>query len=260
MTPSLSDLLEVAVDAARLAGRRTLDYFGTRLAVERKADQSPVTAADTESERILRDRIARSFPDHAVLGEEQGASPAGSKSGSRYRWVLDPLDGTNGFVRGVPLYGVLVGVEVDGRPAVGVVYLPGTGELVAAADGLGCTLNGTPCRVSRTATLDAATLLTTSVPRCMAKSNAYATLMHRVAFTAGWGDAYGHVLVATGRADVMLDPKMSPWDCCALVPILREAGGRYTSWAGEETIHAPDGVSTNAALHDRVLAVLRDAS
>ena len=257
MNPSLSDLLGVATRAAMDAGKRTLDYFNTSLDVVLKADQSPVTAADLESEAILRDRISRAFPTHSILGEESGETVG---SNSRYRWIIDPLDGTKSFIRGVPLYGVLVGVEVAGRPSVGVVYLPATNELVAAADGLGCTLNGRPCQVSETASLDAATVLTTSVPRCMAKSDAYTTLSQRAQFAAGWGDAYGHVLVATGRADIMLDPKVSPWDCAALLPILREAGGRLTSWSGEETIWAADAVSTNQLLNTQTLEVLRSAN
>ena len=146
-SPDLRALLAVAQDAAYVGGRRTLAYFGTgTAATEWKADQTPVTLADREAERLIRGIIARAFPDHAILGEEDGET-AGS---APVRWIVDPLDGTRTFVRGVPLYGTLIGVEVRGEPAVGVVYLPALDEMVGAARGLGCTWNGRPCRVSAT--------------------------------------------------------------------------------------------------------------
>jgi histidinol-phosphatase len=252
--PPLPDLLAVAVDAARAAGRHTLTYFGGPIDVSYKGDASPVTRADTESEAILRGEIGRRFPRHAVLGEE-GGETAGTTAG--VRWVIDPLDGTKSFVRGVPLYGVLVGVEVDGRAAVGVAYLPATDEMVAAADGLGCTHNGRVARVSAVDRLEDATVLTTNPGRCAARWDGFGPLTARCLLPAGWGDAYGHVMVATGRADVMLDPRTSPWDVAALVPILREAGGRITGWNGGEA--AGDAVSTNGRLHPAILAALADA-
>lgn len=258
MSENLRDLLNVAIEAARAAGQHTLRYFGdASLAVRSKSDESPVTRADTESEDILRREIARHYPHHAVIGEEYGAT-AGA-AGARVRWVLDPLDGTKSFVRGVPLYGVLVGVEVDGVPRVGACYLPATDQMIAAADGLGCTLNDRLARVSGVARVEDATLLTTNYARCAARCDAFVPLARRVAIAAGWGDAYGHAMVATGKADALIDPRTSPWDLCALVPILREAGGRLTSWRGAAAIDAGDAVSTNGALHDAMLDALRDA-
>jgi len=252
--PTLKDLLSVAMDAAYLAGRRTLAYFNAEVAVETKADDTPVTRADREAEQVIRDRIGRYFPDHCVLGEE-----AGERRGpdERYRWIIDPIDGTKSFIHGVPMYGVLIGVEVQGDASVGVVYLPATDEMVAAADGLGCTWNGRRSRVSNVSRRPEATLLTSSFSGCVGRSDAYEKLMHRVRLSRGWGDAYGHVLVATGRAEIMLDPRMNPWDCAPLLPILREAGGHFTTWQGEPTIWGPDAVSTNAALHDEVIAALK---
>jgi histidinol-phosphatase len=252
--PELTELLAVAVDAARAAGRHTLTYFGTALDVKYKGDDSPVTRADVESEAILRREIARRFPRHAVLGEE-GGETAGADG--RVRWVIDPLDGTKSFVRGVPLYGVLVGVEVDGQPRVGVAYLPATDEMVAAAAGLGCTHNGRPARVSAVDRVEDATVLTTNPGRCDARWDGFGPLMQRALMPAGWGDAYGHVMVATGRADVMLDPRTSPWDVTALVPILVEAGGQITGWDAGPPIG--DAVATNRRLHPAMLAALADA-
>ncbi|CAA9426656.1 MAG: Histidinol-phosphatase [alternative form], partial [uncultured Phycisphaerae bacterium] len=139
-TPSLRELLDVAADAAYLAGRRTLAYFNTGVEVETKADDTPVTRADREAEQLIRDLIAERYPHHAVVGEE-GGETAGDPD---HKWIIDPIDGTKSFIHGVPMYGVMVGVEVRGEPAVGAVYLPGTDELVAAATGLGVTHNGRP--------------------------------------------------------------------------------------------------------------------
>ncbi|HYF65783.1 MAG TPA: inositol monophosphatase family protein [Herpetosiphonaceae bacterium] len=251
--PSLNELLAVATEAAYLGGRRTLAYFNAGVAVQTKADSTPVTLADQEAEQVIRERIARSFPSHAIIGEE-GGETAGDAA---YRWIIDPIDGTKTFIHGVPFYGVLVGVEVAGQAAVGAVYLPAFDEMLAAADGLGCRWNGREARVSTVADLAEATLLVTSVTGAMERSDAYERLAARTRLQRTWGDCYGYVLVATGRAEIMLDPAMNPWDCAPLLPILREAGGHFTTWDGEATIWGPDAVGTNAALHGHVLDVLR---
>jgi histidinol phosphatase-like enzyme (inositol monophosphatase family) len=254
--PGLSDMLAVAMDTARAAGQSTLKFFGNDLDVSIKSDGSPVTRADIESESIIRREITRHFPRHAILGEESGET-AGTNA--HIRWIIDPLDGTKSFIRGVPMYGVLVGVEVDGRPSVGAVYLPATDEMIAAATGLGCTHNGQRRHVSTINRVEDATIVTTNPARCGARWDGYLPLTRSALLSAGWGDAYGHVMVATGRADIMLDPRCSPWDVAALVPILRESGGQITSWAGFETINGGDAVSTNGHLHRTILAALRDA-
>lgn len=252
-TSELTQLLEVAIDAAYRAGRRTLAYFNAGVAVEIKSDNTPVTAADRESEQIIRDTIARYFPTHAILGEEQGAT-AGDED---YRWIIDPLDGTKSFVHGVPLYGVLIGVEVRKEPVVGVIYLPALDEMVYAASGMGCRWNGRPARVSNVSNLGDALLTTTSPIRCLERSDAYANLVKQTRLQRAWGDCYGYVLVATGRAEIMLDPVMNAWDAAPMVPILREAGGRFFNWRGEQTIWCSDGAAANVALADQVAQVLR---
>src|SRR6266566_9095998 len=136
--PNLRELLAVAAEAAYLGGRRTLTYFNTGVAVETKSDNTPVTRADRESEEVIRERIKRSFPEHAIIGEEGGAT----KGNADYRWIIDPIDGTKTFICGVPFYGVLIGVEVKGKPSVGAIYLPAFDEMVTAASGLGCCWNG----------------------------------------------------------------------------------------------------------------------
>jgi histidinol phosphatase-like enzyme (inositol monophosphatase family) len=250
--PRLQEILEVALEAAQAGGARTLAYFNAGTAVEWKGDGSPVTAADREAERAMRAVIGRAFPTHAILGEEEGET-AGT---APYRWIIDPLDGTRTFVRGVPLYGTLVGVEVEGEPVVGVVHLPALGETVAAARGEGCTWNGRPCRVSAVDRLDQALLLVTDERVARARSGAYDRLVARTALQRTWADCYGYALVATGRAEVALDPIMNVWDCAALLPIVAEAGGRFTDWRGRPTIHGGEAVATNGRLHAEVLGLL----
>ena len=242
------------MELARDAGALTLGYFGGLVDHEAKRDGTPVTAADREAELLLRERIAHRFPDHGVLGEEGGET----RPGARVRWILDPIDGTRSFMHGVPLYGVLIGVEVGGEPVVGVAHFPALQETVAAARGMGCTWNGAPCRVSDVARLEDALVLTTD-PAAIAVgpvAGGWSEIQRRAALSRTWGDCYGHALVATGRAEVMVDPVLNPWDAAPLLTILTEAGGRFTDLGGEATIHGRSGVSTNGALHGEVLGVL----
>jgi histidinol phosphatase-like enzyme (inositol monophosphatase family) len=252
--PSLRDVLAVAVDAAREGGRRTLGYFNAGTPVEPKADGTPVTRADREAEAAMRAIIAHAFPDHGILGEEEGET-AGT---APYRWIIDPLDGTRTFVRGVPLYGTLVGVEVRGEPVVGVVHLPALDETVAAARGEGCTWNGRPCRVSSVSRLADALVVVTEERSARARSDAWERLVSRTAMQRTWADCYGYVLVATGRAEIALDPIMNVWDCAALLPVVEEAGGRFSDWRGRRTIHGGEAVATNGVLHGEVLALLAE--
>ncbi len=255
MSPaSLDELLDVALSVAREAGEATLRYFQKNLAVETKADLSPVTIADRESERVLRQRIEQRFPDHGILGEEFGAV----RDDAAYRWMLDPIDGTLSFIRGVPLYGVMVGLEHAGEPELGVVHFPALGETIWAQRGGGAWWNGRRAKVSETARLADATLVTPDLAGFAAAGFdiAYQRLRAAVKLERTWGDCYGHMLVATGRAEVMVDPILEKWDACALLPILEEAGGRFTDWNGSRTIHGRSGISTNALLHEAVVRLV----
>ena len=251
--------LDFAVESAWLAGRVTLRYFQSGVAVERKSDASPVTAADREAEALLRERILRWFPQDGIEGEEFGAS----RPEARRRWILDPIDGTASFVHGVPLYGVLIGYELDDDPIVGVIHFPALGEMIEAARGLGCRWNGRPARVSAVDRIeDAAVLLTDSArpPSCPGKGPAllpgWPDLSTRADVVRTWGDCYGHALVATGRAEAMIDPVVSPWDVAAIVPVVEEAGGVFTDLAGRRTIRGGSAVSTNAALDRELRSML----
>lgn len=251
---NLDDYLAFAIQTAIDAGRIALAHYQTDVAVELKADRSPVTLADRGAEQAIRQAIADRFPDHSVVGEEYGADDRPSS----FRWVVDPIDGTKSFVRGVPLFGTLIGLEIDGRVEVGVCHLPALGETVAAATGLGCTWNGRTARVSDTRTLEEATVLFSDGRMLGERLGDRRQAFERATgLLRTWGDCYGYCLVATGRADVMIDPAMNPWDCAALVPILREAGGRFTDWTGAERIDGGDAVGTNGELHDAVLDLLR---
>lgn len=251
----LRELTEFAAELARGAGEITLRYFRRALQPERKADGSFVTAADREAERFLRAEIGRRYPEDAIIGEEEGER-AGS---SRRRWIVDPLDGTFSFVHGVPLYGVLIGIEIDEEPTVGVVNLPALGELIVAARGQGCTMNGELARVSAVASLDEALLLSTDFGTCERHGFGAAAdeLQRRATARRTWGDCYGHVLVATGRAECMLDPVMNVWDCAPLLPILEEAGGTFTDWKGSRTIRGGNAISTNGALAAEVFEIIK---
>jgi histidinol-phosphatase len=246
----LNEFLEFAINAAWQAGRQTLAHYQTGVAVQQKIDRSLVTVADKNAEELLRRLISSQFPDHAIVGEEFGDD----ERQSTHRWIIDPIDGTNTFVRGVPFYGVLVALEIDREPVVGVTYFPAMDEMIAAAKGRGCFWNGRRARVSGVTRLaDACVVYTDSRGVRERLGPDWDALQEATALQRGWGDCYGHCLVATGRADVMLDPRMNPWDCAALIPILQEAGGRFSDWRGRVTVDGGDAVSTKGALHDEVL-------
>jgi len=257
MGRELQELLDFAVGLAREAGDVTLRYFRREVETRLKGKDDFVTRADLEAEALLRRRIGKAFPEDGIVGEEEGVS----EGTSGRRWILDPIDGTYSFVHGVPFYGVLVGLEVEGEPTVGAVHLPALDETVYAAKGLGCFWNGKPARVSQTARLEDALLLATDFGTCEARGfgPAAAALQRRASARRTWGDCYGYVLVATGRADVMLDPVLSVWDCAALLPVVEEAGGTFTGWDGRRTIHAGNGIATNGLLFEEVMQLVGGA-
>ena len=214
-------------------------------------------------ETLLREAIAQKFPDDAILGEEFG-----EKTGSSdFRWLLDPIDGTKAFITGVPMYTTLIGIMAGREPRAGVIHAPAAGETVYAGPDGPCWYrrddrDPTEARVSSTTSLDEATFVTSSVmsyvkERDPGEYDAYQRLESAVRLTRTWGDAFGYLLVATGRADIMVDPAMDLWDSAALQPIVEAAGGTYTDWNGVASVHSPDSVATNGHLHEQVLAVLR---
>lgn len=253
----LAEYLQFAEDTAREAGALTLEYFQTDAArPEFKADDTPVTVADRRAEELIRRRIAERFPDHEIVGEEFGASSGGSE----YRWIIDPIDGTKSFTHGVPLYGVLIALEIRGRVEVGCAHFPALNEIVSAATGLGARWNGKPCQVSGETELNRAVCahIDTAYFGKNGKGAPWERLQRSVYYNAGWCDAYGYLLVATGRAEIMLDPVMAVWDCGPFPVILSEAGGYFGDWSGREgCIDAGEALATNAALRDVVVRTLR---
>jgi histidinol phosphatase-like enzyme (inositol monophosphatase family) len=247
-------LMQAAEDVARKSGDVALGYFRQGIAVDTKGDGTPVTVADRTAEKTAREWIESRFPEDGILGEEFGETRAGAKR----RWILDPIDGTKTFIRGVPLWGTLVAVAEGEKILAGAAYFPPVGEMLVAAPGQGCWWNGKRTRVSEQADLSKAVVLSTDErflvhPERGAKWRA---LTAKAAVARTWGDCYGYLLLATGRAEVMVDELLSPWDAAALQPIVEEAGGVFTDWTGTRTSFGGNGIATNAALAEQVRELL----
>ncbi len=252
---ALQPYLDFLTATAFKAGRLTLGYYQTGLRPDFKPDDTPVTAADRAAEEFIRGEIERKFPGTTIIGEEFGENAGRNQS---MRWFIDPIDGTKSFMRGVPLYAVLIGLEMDGVIQAGAAYFPALGEMLCAADGLGCYWNGMPARVSDTDEMEHACICYTTWKNFATRDP---TLFERLSSHAymlrGWSDAYGYLLVATGRAEAMLDPFMNVWDCGPFPVILREAGGFFGSWGGEEGHLHGEGLACNALLKDNMIELVR---
>ena len=247
-----------AAELARLTGEIALRHYRSNLTVEIKADGSPVTAADRAAEQAARDWVGRYFPQDGILGEEFGEERAGARRG----WVIDPIDGTKSFVRGTPLWGSLVALCEGDTVLAGAAYFPAIDELIAAAPTAGCWWNGSRAAVSTVASIERATVLTTDerFQERPTRRAGWARLASSAAVSRTWGDCFGYLLVATGRAEVMCDPVMSPWDSAALHPIIREAGGVFTDWDGRDTALGGSAIATNLLLATTVRERLTDPS
>jgi len=250
---------ETAVAAARAAGAVARGYFGTGVRIEWKGEgaaRSPVTIADREAEQAARMVISGRFPGHGFLGEEFG------ETGSRTtRWILDPIDGTANFIRGIPFFGALVALEEDGVITAAATYNPIFDEMAWALRGGGAFRNGEAIRVSSLADLAAALVVHSSagefVRRGVGGPHGLNRLLRRVGRDRGFGDYYGYVLVAAGQAEAMLDPYAAPWDLAAPKLLVEEAGGRFTSLGGNDSIYERGAVATNGSLHEAVLELIR---
>jgi histidinol-phosphatase len=261
----IAERLQFAVEIGREAGDGTLRYFRrSDLAVERKSDHSPVTVADRTAEELLRKRIGDRFPEDAIIGEEFGES-AGQ---SGFQWVLDPIDGTKSFIHGIPLYTTLVAVLQDDEPQIGVIHAPALGETVFAAKGTGCWYTGgsankpQPARVSSAAMLSEGLLLTSEFEGFHKRASGDATdifvrLQRSARIARTWGDGYGYLMVATGRAEVMIDPIMNLWDAACMLPVIEEAGGHFSDWKGVSTVRAGEALATNGHVWGEVLEKIK---
>ncbi len=250
----MQDLFDSAIDLAKQAGKITLDYFCTDLNIESKSDDSPVTIADRKTEEFLRKEIEKRYPDDAILGEEFGEK----KGRSGLRWILDPIDGTKTFIRGVPMYGTMIAIEREGQSQVGVIYFPPLDETIAALSGSGCYWNGEKCSVSKTATLPEASVMTTAMDSILEHWGEEILLrfLKETGFQRTWADCYGYLLVATGRADACVDPIMHIWDVAPLIPIVEEAGGRLTDLNGSRSLKITNMMASNGKIHDAFLDLL----
>lgn len=255
----MTSLVEAAIEVAKIAGAIALEHHERHLAVRRivasvKSDGSPVSDADRAAESAARAFLSRTFPDDGIVGEELGEERPNAKR----RWCLDPIDGTKSFLAGAPLWGTLVALIEGDEVKAGAAYFPVTRELVAAGPGTGLVVEGSLGGVSEVDSLAAATVLTTDerfpdAPECVEPFRALAEHA-RIART--WGDCYGYYLVATGRAELMTDGRLSIWDAACFLPIIEEAGGVFTDWTGRRTVFGRGAIATNRRLASQLRRVL----
>jgi len=254
-----SQYMDFITETVVLAGKITLGYFQSDLQPEYKNDRSPVTIADRKAEEFIRSRIEKTYPRHAIIGEEYGGEVTSSAS---HRWLIDPIDGTKSFMRGIPFYAVLLGLEIEGGVEVGAAYFPALDELIAAASGFGCWWNGRKARLSRIASLSSAYFSASSLQTFVQNNQrpVFDRLSARCYHQIGYVDAYGYLAVATGRIELMMDAVVSVWDCAPFPAIFREVGGYFGDWQGNETIYAGRSLATTRILLPEVLETIRDSS
>jgi histidinol phosphatase-like enzyme (inositol monophosphatase family) len=249
-----STYLQAVAEVARVAGNVALSHYRQRVAIDTKRDGSPVTVADRESETAARDWIAERFPDDGLLGEEFPDVRADAPR----RWIIDPIDGTKSFVREVPLWGTLVAVAEGHEIIAGAAFFPAVSEMIVAANDCGCWWNDSRCAVSSISDLSKAFVLTSNTPFSTdeALAQRWQDLELRAAGGRTWGDCFGYLMVATGRAEVMADPVLSSWDIAAFLPIINEAGGVITDFKGTTTAFGGSAIATNKALSQTVRELL----
>jgi histidinol phosphatase-like enzyme (inositol monophosphatase family) len=243
-------LLEEAAELAQMAGRLTLEWYSPTVEVVTKGDGSPVTAADRAAEQLLRSELAKRFPHDAIMGEEHGYSVGASDR----TWFIDPIDGTQSFIRGVPLFATLLALEDADGVAVGVIDLPALGETVMAGRRLGCFLNGQRITVGDRSELNGSVLCTSSFD--LIPDDTARRLQRSSVILRGWGDAYGYALLAAGRIEAMFDPVVKPWDVAPMAVVIPEAGGTFTDCTGRLDIRSGTGLASNGSLHDEILSII----
>ncbi len=247
----IKELLEFARTVAEKGGAKTLEYFRNGVEIDHKTDDSPVTVADRQAELVMREIITEKFPDHGIIGEEFGKT----NEDSDIQWILDPIDGTISFIHGIPTYTTLIGITIKDEPVIGIIHAPALGEMTYAATGLGAFHNNEPCKVRKCNRIEDASFITTDLEH-IHKHNfteAFDALLETTKYHRTWGDAYGHSLVATGRADIMFDPILKVWDAAALLPVIKESGGVFCTVSGEEDIYGGNGISVHPDLKEAVL-------
>jgi len=259
MTQALNDLIiTAAIDAAKAAGEIALRSFRTNLTVETKSDRTPVTRADRECESKIVEVLAARFPDIGFLGEEHGERPGGRNA----RWIIDPIDGTKNFIRGIPFFATLIALEEDGEVTAGVMYAPAINDLLHARKGQGAFANGRQVHVSQIDSLPDSMLIHGGLKDLKVRScwPSFLRLVDSTARQRGFGDALGHSVVICGQAEVVLEPEIKPWDVAATKILVTEAGGRFSDFSGSSSIYAGSAVISNGRIHDEVVQVLRETA
>ncbi len=250
----MDQALRAMTGAAREAGKLALDYFRRGVEVTFKPDRSPVTRADREAERVIVEILGKAFPEHGFLGEELGGR--GSKE---RRWIIDPIDGTRNFVRGIPIWAVLIGLEEEGEITAGVMLNPVSGELYTAGKGKGAYRGRERLRVSDVASLDKATLIHASL-NLLRRGGHWESLARLVDATErqrGFGDYMCYTVLAEGKAELVVESDLKPWDVAPVKILVEEAGGRFTDFAGVPTIYSGTALATNGRLHDAALRLIK---
>lgn len=247
-------VLDALTEAARAAGEVALKYYRRGVEVTLKPDRSPVTRADREAEQVIVEILGRAFPERGFLGEELGA-----RGSEETRWIIDPIDGTRNFVRGIPIWAVLIGLEERGEITAGVIHNPVTGELYTARKGEGAFLGGERLRVSGVSSLDQATLIHASLGFLRASGywEGFVRLVDATERQRGFGDYLCYTILAEGKAEIAVESDLKPWDLAPVKILVEEAGGRFTDFSGTPSIYSGTALATNGRLHDTALALLR---
>lgn len=261
MNPEWRSRYDLAVQVAQQAGAVGMKYFPDADSqafadkVEWKNDLSPVTLADREAEALLRSTLLKAFPNDGFLGEESGDQPGPSG----YRWIIDPIDGTRSFVRGIPIWATLVGLEYKGEAIAGVAHIPPLGHTYRALRGDGAYRGDKRIHVSGVGAMKDAVMFYSSISWFVkaGKRDEFLELATRTQRQRGFGDFYGFVLVAQGAGELMVEHGVHIWDIAAIQPIVEEAGGRFTDWNGERRLDRPDVIASNGKLHEETLRLLR---
>jgi len=254
-TMNLDQFQNLVLDWTCESGELILKHFrDPDLKVTQKKDASPVTQADRQAEQLLRKRISEHFPKHGIVGEE--FDPV--REEAEWTWLVDPIDGTKSFVAGVPLFGTVLSLQFHGKPVLGAIHLPALGGQLLVGDGNMALLNGKKVSVRESGPCGDWVVLTSDerdIPTYRDEVG-WKSLLKKVAYCRTWGDCYGYYLVATGKADVMLDPVVNPWDFHGAIPIIQGAGGKITNWIGEEAVGSDSTIAASAEIHSTVLSFL----
>lgn len=248
-----NDLVPFIKHLASGSGKIIKRYYRVPINVDTKEDDSPVTIADKKAEEFLRETIMKEFPDHGIIGEEFGET----NPDADYKWVLDPIDGTKSFISGTPLFGTLIALLKNSNPILGAINFPILDELLIG-DNITAALNDKSVKVRNRTGISEAVLLTTDIKSYerYQSRKALDNLISKVKMLRGWGDCYGYYLVASGYADIMIDPIMSVWDTMALIPVIRGAGGIITDFKGNDPVKGTSIVAASPDIHSKVIEVL----